>query len=227
MVKFENVCKKFSFSNFSLNDISFEVADGEFIFLTGPSGAGKTTILRLIIRDLLPTSGKISIASWDLAKIKRREIPLLRRTVAMVFQDFRLLYDRTVFENVSLALEIRGTSEKETEKKVKSVLQLTSLVDHLNLFPAQLAGGELQRVCLARALVGKPEIILADEPTGNLDPATSWEIIKLLTQINKMGTTIIMATHNVDIVNSLRKRVISLINGKIVKDEKEGKYQTV
>ncbi|MBI5465083.1 cell division ATP-binding protein FtsE [Candidatus Gottesmanbacteria bacterium] len=227
MVRFENVSKKFAVSAFAISDASFEIKDGGFVFITGPSGAGKTTILRLIIHDLIPSSGKIFLNSWEFSKLKPRDIAALRRKVAMVFQDFRLLYDRTVFENVALALEIKGNSEKEIAKKVKNVLELTSLSDQANLFPSQLAGGELQRTCLARALVGKPDIILADEPTGNLDPATGWEILKLLTQINKMGTTVIMATHNVDIVNSMGKRVITLNKGRIVKDEKEGKYETV
>ena len=225
MVRFENVNKKFDFGAFAISDVSFEIADGEFVFITGPSGAGKTTILRLIIRDLVPNSGKIFLNSWELFKLKGGDISKLRQKVTMVFQDFRLLSDRTVFENVAIALELRGVGDKEIEKKVKNVLELTSLSDQTNLFPAQLAGGELQRTCLARALVGKPDVILADEPTGNLDPATGWEILKLLTQINKMGTTVIMATHNVDIVNSLGKRVITLDKGKIVKDEKEGKYE--
>lgn len=227
MVRFENVNKKFSPRMSALTDINFEIDSGEFVFITGPSGAGKTTILRLIIRDLLPTSGKILLDSWELSKLKNRDISKLRQKVTMVFQDFRLLTDRTVFENVAIALEIRGVSGKEIESKVKNVLELTSLSNQANLFPAQLAGGELQRTCLARALVGKPDIILADEPTGNLDPATGWEILKLLTQINKMGTTVVMATHNVDIVNSLGKRVITLNSGRIIKDEKEGKYETI
>jgi len=227
MVRFENVNKKFAGSVFTISDISFEINDGEFVFITGPSGAGKTTILKLIIRELTPSSGKIFLNTWELSKLKSEDIPKLRQQVAMVFQDFRLLNDRTVFENVAIALELRGIKEKEIEKKVKNVLELSSLSDQTNLFPAQLAGGELQRTCLARALVGNPKIILADEPTGNLDPETSWEILKLLTQINKMGTTVIMATHNVDIVNSLGKRVITLNKGRIIKDEKEGKYETV
>lgn len=227
MVRFENVSKKFGSSAFSLSDVNFEISDGEFVFITGPSGAGKTTILRLIICDLRSTSGKIFLNNWELAKIKSSDIPKLRQKVAMVFQDFRLLMDRTVFENVAIALELRQVKDQEIEKKVKNVLELTSLSSCANLFPAQLAGGELQRTCLARALVGKPEILLADEPTGNLDPGTGWEILKLLTQINKMGTTVIMATHNVDIVNSLKKRVITLNKGKVVKDEKEGKYENL
>ncbi len=227
MVRFENVNKKFISSTFALADINLEINDGEFVFITGHSGAGKTTILRLILKELVPSSGKIFLNDWDYSKIKSKDVPKLRRKIGMVFQDFRLLTDRTVFENVALALELRGINDKDIERKVKNVLELTSLSDKADLFPAQLAGGELQRTCLGRALVGKPELLLADEPTGNLDPATSWEILKLLTQINKMGTTVIMATHNVDIVNSLKKRVLTLDKGKIVKDVKEGKYENI
>lgn len=226
MVRFENVSKKFAVSAPpALSDINFEINDGEFVFITGPSGAGKTTILKLIIRELLPSVGKIFLDSWELSKIKSSEIPKLRQKVATVFQDFRLLSERTVFENVAVPLELRRVSEKEADKKVKNVLQLVSLEDQAHFFPAQLAGGELQRACIARALIGKPQIILADEPTGNLDPTTAWEILKLLTQINKMGTTVIMATHNVDIVNSMGKRVIALNKGRIVSDVEKGKYE--
>ena len=227
MVKFENVSKKFSSQGFSLAEINFVINDGEFVFLTGPSGAGKTTILKLILREHLPTTGEIYLNDWKLSKMKSSEISKLRRKVAMVFQDFRLLVDRTVYENIAIALELRGILDKEIEKKVKNVLTLTSLLEQKNLFPVQLAGGELQRACIARALVGNPEILLADEPTGNLDPATSWEILNLLARINKMGTTVLMATHNIDIVNSLKKRVLTLNKGRIVKDEKEGKYETL
>lgn len=227
MVIFNNVHRKFEDSAFGLKDINFEINDGEFVFITGPSGAGKTTILKLILRELLPTSGKILINTQDLSKIRNQDIDKLRQKIAMIFQDFRLLNDRTVFENVALSLEIRGVKEKEIEEEVKRVLELTSLSDKQNLFPAQLSGGELQRTCIARALVGKPQIILADEPTGNLDPATAREILKLLIEINELGTTVIMATHNVEIVDSSKKRVISLKNGQIVKDEKEGKYEKI
>ncbi len=227
MVKFENVSKKFSSQGFSLTEINFTINDGEFVFLTGPSGAGKTTILKLILREHLPTSGEIYLNNWKLTKMKASDLAKLRRKVAMIFQDFRLLFDRTVYENIAIALELRGMPDKEIEKKVKNVLNLTSLLEQRNLFPVQLAGGEMQRACIARALVGNPEILLADEPTGNLDPATSWEILNLLTRINKMGTTVLMATHNIDIVNSLKKRVLTLNKGRIVKDEKEGRYETL
>ena len=224
MIKFENVSKKFGNGTVALAEINLEIPDGEFLFICGPSGAGKTTILRLLIRDLLPSSGSIFFDDWNLVKLSGRKIPHLRRRVGMVFQDFKLLEDRTVFENVALTLEIIGGKEKNIQTKVNEILGLLGLAEQAALFPLQLSGGELQRTVLARAIVGNPEVLLADEPTGNLDPATSWEIIKILQDINKMGTTVIMATHNVDIVDSLGKRVVKIDKGKIKKDEKKGKY---
>ena len=227
MLKFEKVSKKFGLELFNLSDINFEIENGEFVFLTGPSGAGKTTILRLILRDLKPNSGKITLDEWELGKLKSSQLPKLRQKVGMVFQDFRLLFDRTVFENIALALELRGVKQKEIEGRVKAMLELTSLTDCLNLFPLQLAGGELQRVCLARAIIGEPKVLLADEPTGNLDPKNARMILDLLFKINKMGTTVIMATHNAELVNSAKNRVINLNQGKITKDVKEGRYEEI
>lgn len=224
MIKFEKVTKKFGNGILALENIDLEIADEEFIFITGPSGAGKTTLLRLLIRDLLPTTGSIFINDWNVGKIPSYKIPHLRRKIGMVFQNFKLLYERTVFENVALALEIIGKKNNEITPRVQEVLELVDLEKQKNLFPIQLSGGELQRTVLARALVTNPDILLADEPTGNLDPATSWGIIKLLEEINKMKTTVIMATHNVDIVNSLGKRVVALEGGRLLRDEKEGKY---
>jgi len=223
MIKFENVSQKFSTKKV-LSKISFQVAPKEFVFLIGPSGAGKTTLVRLIIRDLIPSSGKIWVDGWDLTHLAGAKIPLLRRKVGVVFQDFKILFDRTILENVILVLEILGEKEPSAKKKAKKALELVGLKGKEKFFPIQLSAGEIQRVGVARAIVGEPKVVLADEPTGNLDPATGWELIKLLDEINKMGTTILMTTHNVDIVNSLRKRVIALENGKIIKDEKEGKY---
>lgn len=225
MLKFEKVNKKFGSEVFVLSDLDFEIENGEFVFITGPSGAGKTTILRLILRDLKPSSGKIILDDWELGKLKSSQLPSLRQKVSMVFQDFRLFSDRTVFENIAIALELRGVKQKEIEGRVKAILELTSLTGCLNLFPLQLAGGELQRTCLARALVGEPKILLADEPTGNLDPKNARKILDLLLKINKMGTTVLMATHNAELVNSTKNRVISLDRGKIIKDRKEGKYE--
>lgn len=226
MIKFENVTKKFGNGTIAVEDVSFEIPKEEFIFICGPSGAGKTTLLRLLIRDFLPTAGSIFLNDWNITKLPARKIPHLRRRVGMVFQDFKLLEDRTVFENVSLALEILGEKEKKIKERVDEVLAALDLANQANLFPVQLSGGEMQRTVLARAMVAKPEVLLADEPTGNLDPGTAWEIIKLLGEINKAGTTVIMATHNVDIVDSLGKRVIKIDKGKIKKDEKKGKYSS-
>lgn len=224
MIKFSRVSKKFG-DIIALDNSSFEVEPGEFVFITGPSGAGKTTIVRLILKEILPTSGEIKINGNPLEKISPREIPSFRQKIGVVFQDYKLLPDRTLAENVALPLEVLGKERDDIEKRVAEVLKLVGLSERASLFPAQLAGGELQRTCLARAVVGNPKILLADEPTGNLDPATSWQIIKLLKKINKLGTTVVMATHNVDIVNSLKERVIKIDKGKIVKNQIKGKYE--
>lgn len=225
LISFRNVSKIYGDGTHALDDISFTVSSGEFVFLVGPSGVGKTTILRLLIRHLLPTTGKIHIDEVEVTKLPRSRIPKLRRKVGMIFQDFKILFDKTVAENVAIALEILGNTRGEIDKKVTEVLHLVGLDDKTNYFPIQLSAGELQRAAIARAIVGGPRVLLADEPTGNLDPATSWEILKILNEVNKLGTTIVMATHNVDIVNSMKKRVISMKKGKIIKDEKEGKYR--
>ncbi len=225
MITFDRVTRKFGEHTIALDSISLQIADGEFVFLVGTSGAGKTTLLRLITRDLLPSSGHIHVDSWDVVQLTNKQIPLLRRKVAMIFQDFKVLSDRTVYENVAIALEILGKKEKEIETSVVSTLEVVGLGGKISVFPAQLSAGELQRVSIARAIVGKPGILLADEPTGNLDPKTGWDIIKLLVDINKRNTTIIMATHNMDIVNSMRRRVVSMKHGKVTRDEKIGKYQ--
>jgi len=184
------------------------------------TGSGKTTILRLIIRDTLPTEGHISVSDWDLLNLPKNKVSALRKKVGVVFQDLKLLVDRTVYENVVLPLEVVGTKPNDAKKTVDDILEQVGLTEHRDKFPVQLSGGELQRAAIARALILSPEILLADEPTGNLDSATSWEIVKLLSDINKKGTTIVMATHNIDIVKSLGKRVIQLEKGKIVKDDK-------
>lgn len=224
MIKFNAVTKTFGTITPALDNVSLAISEAEFVFLVGPSGAGKTTFLRLITRDLLPTSGQVIVNQWDTAKLAKSKIPLLRRKVTMIFQDFKILYDRTVFENIALALEILAKREKEITQAVSDTLSLVGLSKKTESFPAQLSSGELQRVSIARAIVAHPTVLLADEPTGNLDPKTGWDIIKLLSDINKLGTTIIMATHNMDIVNSLKKRVIVLKNGKLASDKIEGKY---
>lgn len=224
MILFENVSKKFGSTN-ALEDISLEIKQGEFVFIVGPSGAGKSTLLRILTREIIPTSGKAKVGEIDLTKIKDKDIPILRRKVGMVFQDFKLLDDRTVFENVALALEVLGKSDEEIAKQVEHICKLVEIWDRRNLFPRQLSGGEAQRTAIARAAIGKPDVLLADEPTGDLDPKTAWGVIQLLNEINSWGTTIIMATHNQEIVNTLKRRVIVLKNGKITKDSKEGKYE--
>ncbi|MBI2622251.1 cell division ATP-binding protein FtsE [Candidatus Microgenomates bacterium] len=224
MIKFEKVSKKFYTDVFVLEGINLKVEKGEFAFVVGPTGSGKTTLLRLLIRDLLPTQGKVFVEDWDLARLPHSKIPALRKKIGVVFQDLKLLMDRTVFENVALALEVGGVKEEKIKSKVEEVLKLVGLEKHLVKFPLELSGGELQRTAIARALVGEPEVLLADEPTGNLDLETSWEIVKLFEELNKKGTTIIMATHNVDIVNNLGRRVIALEKGKLTRDEKKGKY---
>lgn len=226
MIKFENVTKKFPDGTIALSDIDLKIGDKEFLFVIGPSGAGKTTLLRLITRDLTPTSGKIKVDGTDLSKLPGAKIPELRRRIGTIFQDYKLLFDRTVFENVALALEVIGMDEKEIGKEISKLLGRVGLSGKENFFPQQLSGGELQRTAIARALAPHPEIILADEPTADLDPATAWEIISMLAAINKEGTIVIMATHNAEVVNTLSKRVVILDRGKIVKDEKVGKYVT-
>ena len=224
MIKFEAVTKKFG-NLLALDDINLEVKQGEFVFLVGPSGAGKSTLLRILTKEVSPTSGKVFLSHIDITKIPDRDVPKYRRKIGFVFQDFKLLDDRTVFENVALTLEVLGRSEDEIKKGVEHVLKLVEICDKRNLFPKQLSGGEAQRTAIARAIVGKPDILLADEPTGDLDPKTAWGVIQLLNEINTWGTTILMATHNAEIVNTLKRRVIILKNGKITKDSKEGKYE--
>ena len=223
MIKFEEVSKKFG-STLALDDVSLEIKQGEFIFMVGPSGAGKSTLLRMLTHEQLPSSGKIFVDKKDITKFKDNEIPNLRRKIGFIFQDFKLLDDRTVFENVALTLEVLGKSDEEIQKAVEHTLKLVEIWDKKDLFPRQLSGGEAQRTAIARAFIGKPDVILADEPTGDLDPNTAWGVIQLLKEISSWGTTIIMATHNSEIVNSLKMRVVVIKKGKIVKDSKEGKY---
>lgn len=223
MIKFKKVTKKFGEIT-ALKRVSFGVKKGEFLFIIGPSGSGKTTIAKLILREYLPTSGTIKIGEEDLIKLPKKKVSLLRKKVGMVFQDLKLLPDQTVFENIALGLKVLGRKDEEIKKEVGMVLKLVGLSDRADFFPAQMAGGELQRIGIARAVVAKPEFIFADEPTGNLDLKTAWQIVRLLKEINKLGKTVIMATHNFEIVNSLEERVIELNRGKLVSDKKKGKY---
>lgn len=226
MIRFTNVSKLYSGFIPALSDVTVEIPDGDFVFLIGPSGAGKTTLLRLLIRDLVPSEGDIYIDELHINRMPASKIHILRRSVGTVFQDFRLLLDRTVFENVALTLEVLGKKEHAIKRDVMSILSLVGLTDKHNQFPAQLSAGELQRTGIARAVIAGPKILLADEPTGNLDPETSEEIIDILSEVNKMGTTVIMATHNERIVNEKKKRTIALSRGSIVSDEQKGRYHT-
>ncbi len=216
MISFENVTKSFGSIN-ALNKVTFKIESGEFVFLTGPSGAGKTTILKMILRDILPDSGKVFFDNNDITEIANRDIPYLRQQMGIVFQDFKVIPERTVTENVEVALAVTDTPEEEWEKRVGHVLKLVGLTSRANLFPSQLSGGELQRVSLARALVINPKIILADEPTGNLDWKTAEGIMELFEKINKEGKTIIMATHHEGIIKHGKHRVVELVDGKITK----------
>ena len=227
MITFEHVYKHFTGQTNALSDITVDIKDGEFVFLIGPSGAGKTTLLRLIIRDLVPSRGSLIVDDRNINAIPKSKVHLLRRQIGMVFQDFKLLVDRTVFENVSLGPEILGKSEKEIARGVSDVLELVGLSQKRDKFPLQLSAGEMQRASIARALSVGPKYLLADEPTGNLDPQTSWEILQILREVNGIGTTVIMATHNASIVNQLKLRTISLEHGKITGDEAKGHYAIV
>lgn len=224
MIKFDEVTKKFPSGNTALEDVSFEIEDNEFVFFVGPSGAGKTTVIKLILREYLPTKGSIFINEDDITDRNFKGIEKIRRSIGVVFQDFKILVEKNVFENVSLPLKIAGFSQKQIEDEVSNALTLVALEDKKLMFPLQLSAGELQRVAIARAIVGDRKIILADEPTGNLDPKTSWEIMKIFKKIDGKKT-IIFTTHNVDIVNSFKKRVIVLKNGKVIKDQRKGKYE--
>ncbi len=224
MIVFDDVSKKYSATKFALQDINLTISDGEFVFLVGPSGAGKTTLLRLVIKEIIPSKGSVFVNEWEVNKLKSQMIPFLRRTVGFVFQDFKLLLDRTVAENIGVSLEILGKSKKESDKRIGEVLEVIKLEGKSNYFPKQLSFGEQQRVAIGRAIAGETKILLADEPTGNLDPKTSWEILKIIDKINKSGTAVVMATHNVDIVDSMKKRVIEVSDGKIIRDEKKSKY---
>lgn len=224
MITLENVVKSYSTGAPALNDISLHIDAGEFVFIVGDSGSGKSTLIKLLLRELIPTSGRITVDGMDVATLKHREIPKYRRSLGVVFQDFRLLKDRNVYENVAFAQRVVQTPSKEIKKNVPTILSTVGLAGKYKARPKQLSGGEQQRVALARALVNNPPILLADEPTGNLDPKNSWEIMRLLEEINARGTTVLVVTHNREIVNTMKKRVITMNKGVIVNDEKEGTY---
>lgn len=225
MIYLHNVSKVYPNGALALLNINLHIPPGDFVFLVGPSGAGKSSFMKLIIRQELPTEGQVVVDGKNVARLRRREVTLLRRKVGVIFQDFKLLPDRTVWENVAFALEVTEVSPREIRKKVPAVLELVGLSEKAGVFPHELSGGEQQRVSIARAIVNNPLVLLADEPTGNLDPETSLGIMDLLERINQRGTTVIMATHNREIVNRMKKRVVALEKGRVVRDERGGTYQ--
>ena len=222
MISFYNVSKTYSNNVRALDDISLNIADGEFVFIVGPSGAGKSTITKLIIHEEEPDSGRIFVGDFEVTNLRPKEIPLLRRSMGMVFQDFRLLNDRTVYDNIAFAMEVTGTPKKTIRRRIPDVLSMVNLTAKAKSYPTELSGGEQQRVAIARALANNPRLIIADEPTGNLDNDTAWEIMSILDRINKYGTTIIMVTHSQVIVDEMQKRVIAIENGLIARDEMGG-----
>jgi len=225
MILFDNVSKQYNNTGPALYDINFEIKEGEFVSIVGQSGAGKSTLLKMIFAEERPSTGKIYIKGRDITQIKDNRLPVLRRHIGVVFQDFKLLDKKTVFENVAFAMEVSGKSDREIETDVPQVIDIVGLGEKADRYPHELSGGEKQRVSIARALVHRPDIIVADEPTGNLDMVNTWDIVQLLSKINQYGTTVILATHNHEIVNLLNKRVITIDNGRIAKDQLDkGKY---
>lgn len=224
MIVLDNVSMTYPGGNTALEDINIKIEKGEFVFIVGRSGSGKTTLIKLLLRELLPTKGTIMVDNKDLTKLKRREVPKIRRKIGVVFQNFRLLKDLTVYENVAFAQRVIEAPAHQIRRQVPSMLTMVGLADKYRAYPRQLSGGEQQRVAIARALVNEPPILIADEPTGNLDPENSVEIMKMLDEINKRGTTVVVVTHNQEIVNMMQKRVITLKKGKIISDEEKGGY---
>ena len=219
MIEFTDVVKTYNIGNQALRGVSLQIEDGEFAFLVGPSGSGKSTIIKLITGELKPTSGSVHVNGYSLERIRKKEIPYLRRTVGVVFQDFRLIDNMTVYENVAFAMRVIGASEKEIKERVPYVLELVGMENKSSRHPGELSGGEQQRLAIARALVNNPSTIIADEPTGNLDPARSWEIMSLLQEINNLGTTMLVVTHDMEVVSRFGKRVLTLNEGRIESDK--------
>ena len=224
MIELRNVTKTYDTGNKALNGVSMRIEDGEFVFLVGPSGSGKSTIIKLLTAELKPTSGSLYVNGYHSEKLRRRKVPFLRRTLGVIFQDFRLIENKSVYDNVAFAMRVIGASEKEIKKRVPYVLELVGLENKSRRLPKELSGGEQQRVAIARALINNPRVIIADEPTGNLDPARSYEIMMLLDQINALGTTIVVVTHERELVNRFAKRVIAIDEGKIISDGMDGYY---
>ncbi len=224
MIEFHNVSKIYNHHSVALEDIELEIKPGEFVSLVGKSGAGKSTLLKLLIAEEKPTKGRVVVGEYELNKLRPRQVPFLRRQIGTVFQDFKLLPTKNAYENVAFALEVEGRPQPEIEELVPEVLDMVGLADKRHNFPHELSGGEKQRVAIARAMIHRPAVLIADEPTGNLDDTNAEEIVRLILKINELGTTVILATHNRHIVNNLGKRVVSMTNGRIVSDEAKGKY---
>lgn len=227
MIQFINVSKIYrgsSGTSIALEDVNLKIDSKEFVTLVGKSGAGKSTLIKLLIGEDRPSKGRILLGHQEINKLRPRELPQLRRQIGVIFQDFRLLAGKNAYENVAFALEVEGRPQAEIKEAVPQILDIVGLLDRAHNFPHELSGGEKQRVAIARAMIHRPAVVVADEPTGNLDPVNTWEIIKLLLKINELGTTIILATHSKDIINTLGKRVISLDKGRLVRDEKNGRY---
>ena len=225
MIHLKNVTKIYQQNGVvALDNINLDIAPGEFVFIVGTSGSGKSTLMKLLMHEETPTMGEIFVDGRDVIRMQRKEIPYLRRSLGVIFQDFRLLEDKTVYENVAFAMQVIETPRKIIQRSVDAVLDIVGLREKSKHFPAQLSGGEQQRVAIARAIVNDPKLVIADEPTGNLDPATTWDIMDIFRRINDAGTTIIMATHDKDIVNRLKRRVVEIEGGKIVRDQQRGRY---
>ena len=224
LIEMKGVAKKYHRSTTALRDINVSINPGEFVYIVGPSGAGKSSFIKLLYREEKVSAGTLKVGEFNLTKMKKRQIPILRRSIGVVFQDYKLLPKKTVFENVAYAMQVIGEKPREIKKRVPEVLELVGLKHKMRSFPDQLSGGEQQRVAIARAIVNNPKVLIADEPTGNLDPEISWEIMQFLERINLQGTTVLMATHNKQIVDNLRHRVIAIEEGRIVRDEEEGEY---
>lgn len=224
MITFDQVSLQYDSKHTALKNISIHIDKGEFVFVVGPSGAGKSTFVKVLTHELVPEQGTVVVNGINITKLKRSKVPYYRRTLGIVFQDFRLLSEKTVFENIAFVLRVTGAKSKEIKERVNNVLDLVGLRNKAKELPSKLSGGEQQRVAIARALVNQPLLLIADEPTGNLDPVTSEEIMKLFNRINHMGTTIIMVTHNKDLVNAMHKRVINIEDGRIIADQEKGGY---
>ena len=224
MLRMENVSKVYPGGSVALQDVDIHIKPGEFVFVVGPSGAGKSTFIKMLFREVLPTTGSIFVNGVDILSLTPKEIPYMRRQLGIIFQDYRLLPDRTVYENVAFAMQVIETPHREIKRRVLNVLDLVGLRHRANAYPNELSGGEQQRIAIARAIVNDPILVIADEPTGNLDPETSWDIMEIFKEINASGTTIVMATHDKEIVDAMGKRVVAIEHGNIVRDEASGVY---